>query len=247
MRSLLFLQMLEHFYLRLFGELTFLSSVKTGLHTDCGIFICSIICNTVESSETLNWDKVVVKSMFFQFFAVWFYTNLTSLSVSSSRTTTRFQNLMSSALQIEHCQKIVSIIIAAKWKVLGYLCHEDANLGHFLFSVHQRTNRSRLQCKWIHGDSGNQNLDRSIGILVCDSFKMGQEPPGHLGPLPSKNCGHYRPNWLDQLSLPVMNVWFAPDQATGYAFVFQLALPTCIIYLIWCPSCIFMSVSLLKQ
>lgn len=47
---------------------------------------------------------------------------------------------------------------------------------------------SRQQCKWIHGDSGSQNLDRSTGIMVYGVFKIHQETPGHLGPSPSKSC-----------------------------------------------------------
>lgn len=46
----------------------------------------------------------------------------------------------------------------------------------------------RLQCKWIHGDSERQNLDRSTGMLVYGSFKIRQEPSGHLEPPPSKGC-----------------------------------------------------------
>lgn len=46
----------------------------------------------------------------------------------------------------------------------------------------------RLQCKWMHGDSGSQNLERSTGILVYGSFKIRQEPSGHLEPPPLKDC-----------------------------------------------------------
>lgn len=71
------------------------------------LYVGLFIYNTRESSEAVNWGKLAAKSIFYQLPAVQFYTNLTSLSIArvfQEQAVIRFPNLMSNALQIEHCQ-----------------------------------------------------------------------------------------------------------------------------------------------
>lgn len=102
-----------------------------------------------------------------------------------------------------------------------------------------------VDTQWFRKSELGQ-IPKHTGLwLLCEWVGVS----GHSDPPPSKGCFPAEQSAHQLLALVVFTYHeslICPDLAIGYAFAFQLALPTSIIYLIWYLACVLMSVSLLK-